>query len=150
MPFLLFVPTNVQQLFLLVIWRLKVPHDKQLQSHTYWLFSYTVNMAQVITADRMYLPVRRVCERWRRSTTQTCILNCLNGSAPSYLAKTICPVSSRSTSSPILRLVNGTDSVDMPLDTGRPRVSCGGSQSLELSAWSCQGRDFTARFPSPT
>ena len=54
------------------------------------------------------------------------------------------------TSSPICWFINGTDSVNMPLDTGRPRVSCGGSQSLELSAWSCQGRDFTAGLPSPT
>ena len=32
----------------------------------------------------------------------------------------------------------------------RPCVSCSGSQSPEFSTWSCQGRNFTARFPSRT
>jgi len=36
------------------------------------------------------------------------------------------------------------------LITEPPCASCSGSQSLEFTTWSCQGRNFTARFPSRT
>ena len=68
------------------------------------------------------------------------------------LAETMCPVSSCALRQRLRfpDLSTLTDPVDTLLDTWRPRVSGGGSRGLELSACSCQGCDFTARFPPST